>query len=76
MIYLEKIWRGKNTTTDQQEQTRAHKKHGHHDPPRPPASSGFNCIGKFDRRTLRNPPRSLQHGDAIFYVKLTISLFY
>jgi hypothetical protein len=59
-MILRKIWRGKNTTTDQQQRARAHKKHQHHESPRPPASSGFKLIGKFDRRTSRDRPRSPQ----------------
>ena len=52
------------------------KKHQHHDLPRPPASSGSNLTGECDRRTSHDRYQSPQHGDAIFYVKLTFPLFY
>jgi hypothetical protein len=41
-------------------------------PPRPPASSGFNCIGECDRRKLCNRPRSPQHGDVMFLSKTNL----
>jgi hypothetical protein len=50
--------------------TKQHKQHTlknrHHDPPRPPASSGFKIIAECDRLTSHGGARSPQHGDAIF----------
>ena len=65
-----------NTTTQYTSSTP--KKHQHHDPPRPPASSSsdFKSIVECDRPTSHGGSRSLQHGDAIFKVKLTHSLYY
>ncbi len=37
-----------------------------------PLSSGFNFKGKSDRRTLRDRPWSLQHGNIFFNGKLTL----
>ncbi len=51
-------------------------KNQHHDPPRPSASSGFKIIGECDRPTSHGDAQSRQHGDAIFNVKITLSLFY
>jgi hypothetical protein len=45
-------------------------------PPRPSASSGFKIIGECDRPTSHGDAQSPQHGDAIFNVKITLSLFY
>ena len=52
-------------------------KHQHHEPPRPPASRGFNFIGEFDRPTLHGGAGSKQNGDVFVYVKLlSVPLFY
>ena len=57
-----------------------HKQHTynnrHHDPPWPSASSGFKILGECDRPTSHGDAQSPQHGDAIFNVKITLSLFY
>ncbi len=52
------------------------KKPLHHDLPHPPASSGFDLEGEWDCRTLRDPYRSPQHGDAIFFMWNSLFLYF
>jgi hypothetical protein len=54
-------------TTQPTTQNKEHlKKHQHHDPPRPLASSNFKLIGECDRLMFHGGARSLKHGGAIF----------
>ncbi len=68
--------RATNTTTTHNQK---HKNSTTMVPPCPPASSGFNLLGKCDCHTLRDRLRMLQYGDTlfvdetnIFFILLTI----
>ena len=67
------------TLTQPTSQTHKHNnehKHQHHEPPRWPASRGFNFIGEFDHPILHGGTRSKQHSIIFFYLKLNAPLFY
>ncbi len=51
-------------------------KHDHHGPPTPPPSSSSNFEGDSDRHMSHYWYWLSQHGNVIFLVQLTISLFY
>ncbi len=67
----------KKLCTTQHTTQATHKKTNTMIPPRPSASSGFKImIGEYDRPTSHGDAQSPPHGDAIFKVIITHSLFY